>query len=395
MADPARDIVIVGGGVVGSATAYYLTRTRAIPGSRIVIVEKDLSYACSSTARSAGGLRQQFSTPENIAMSQVTLQLIRNLKDTFGPEADVSFKEQGYLLLASPEGAGVLEANLAVQKASGASTVLLRPAEMRDRFPWLNTHGLAAGSFGAAGEGWLDPVSLMNLFRTSARAAGVEVLHDRVVGLEVASGAVQKVRMASGNELSCGALVNAAGPWAGALAALADIELPVEPRKRYVYVIDCRDCPEGLHRAPLTVDPTGAWFRPEGALFITGISPDEEHEPPAVDLADIDHALFTEEVWPRIAARVPAFEAVKVVNAWAGFYDYNVLDQNAVIGPHPDIRNFYFANGFSGHGLQQAAAAGRAISELIVHGAYQTIDLTRFEFGRIARGKPLRELNVI
>ncbi len=150
-----------------------------------------------------------------------------------------------------------------------------------------------------------------------------------------------------------------------------------------------------MHQAPLTVDPTGAWFRPEGRLFITGISPEEDQEPPPSDLADIDHALFTEEVWPRIAARVPAFEAVKVVNAWAGFYDYNTLDQNAIIGAHPEIGNFYFANGFSGHGLQQAAAAGRAISELIVHGAYQTIDLTRFGYDRIARREPLFELNVI
>jgi sarcosine oxidase len=395
MAGPARDIVIVGGGVVGSATAYYLTRTGTVPGSRIVIIEKDVSYADCSTARSAGGVRQQFSTPENIAMSQVTLGLIRNLKETFGPEAEVNFREQGYLLLADESGTGILKSNVEVQRAKGASTVLLGAGEIRDRFPWLNTEGIAGGSLGAAQEGWLDPVSLMNLFRGAARAAGVEVLNDRVTGIEVEGAGVQGVRLASGGIVRCGSLVNAAGPGAGALAALAGVPLPVEPRKRYVYVIDCRDCPPDLHRAPLTVDPSGAWFRPEGAFFITGISPDEEHEPPPVDLAEIDHTLFTEEVWPRIAARVPAFEAVKVVNAWAGFYDYNTLDQNAIVGPHPDIRNFYFANGFSGHGLQQAAAAGRALSELIVYGAYSTIDLTRFGYERIVRGEPLRELNVI
>ena len=179
------------------------------------------------------------------------------------------------------------------------------------------------------------------------------------------------------------------------MAALAGIELPVEPRKRFVYVLDCRAAPESLHAAPLTVDPSGVWFRPEGRFFLSGLSPEEDDEPAADNLDDIDHAFFEEQVWPVLATRVPAFEAVKVVNAWAGFYDYNTLDQNAIIGAHPQIGNFYFANGFSGHGLQQAAAAGRAISELIAHGRFRTIDLTRFGYERIARGEPLFELNVI
>ena len=190
-------------------------------------------------------------------------------------------------------------------------------------------------------------------------------------------------------------MVNAAGPWAGEVAALAGVPLPVEPRKRFVYVIDCREASEALHKAPLTVDPSGVWFRPEGRFFLCGKSPEESEEPPATDLDAIDHAFFESEVWPRLATRVPAFESVKAVNAWAGYYDYNTLDQNAVIGPHPHLSNFYFANGFSGHGAQQGAAAGRAIAELIVHGAFRTIDLTRLGYGRIAEGRPLRERNVI
>jgi glycine/D-amino acid oxidase-like deaminating enzyme len=385
----------VGGGAVGSAAAFYLTRPGALDGRRIIIVEQDPSYALSSTARSAGGLRQQFSTPENIAMSQVTLALIRNLKETFGPEADVGFREQGYLILASEEGRGILASNVTLQREQGADIALLGADELEARFPWLSTAGIGAGSFGQSGEGWLDPVSLMTLFRNAARGAGVQLVHDRVTAVDVIGRALASITLASGRSIPCGALINAAGPSAGALAALAGLDLPVEPRKRFVYVIDCRDALPTLQQAPLTVDPSGVWFRPEGRFFLTGISPDDQREPTPENLDEIDHTFFEEAVWPRLAARVPAFEAVKVINAWAGFYDYNTLDQNAVIGPHPEIGNFYFANGFSGHGLQQAAAAGRAIAELIVHGRYQTLDLTRFGYERIAKGEPLIELNVI
>jgi sarcosine oxidase len=173
------------------------------------------------------------------------------------------------------------------------------------------------------------------------------------------------------------------------------VALPVEPRKRFVYVIDCREASEGLHRAPLTVDPSGVWFRPEGRLFLCGLSPDESREPPESTLDQIDHEWFGAEVWPRLAARVPAFESIKVVNAWAGYYDVNALDHNAIIGPHPQLANFYFANGFSGHGAQQAAAAGRATSELILHGTYRTLDLARLGYARIAARQPLPERNVI
>jgi glycine/D-amino acid oxidase-like deaminating enzyme len=173
------------------------------------------------------------------------------------------------------------------------------------------------------------------------------------------------------------------------------VPLPIEPRKRFVYVIDCRETSEALHKGPLTVDPSGVWFRPEGRFFLCGKSPEESEEPAATDLDAVDHAFFESEVWPRLAMRVPAFESVKAVNAWAGHYDYNTLDQNAVIGPHPTLSNLYFANGFSGHGAQQGAAAGRAVAELIAHGAFQTIDLARLGYGRIAEGRPLRERNVI
>lgn len=390
-APPSADVVIVGGGIVGSATAYHLSRHNR--GRRIVVIERDTTYAYGSTARSAGGVRQQFSTPENIALSQATLDLLRRLDQEFGHAADVSFREQGYLILASPSGRSVLAANVALQQTAGADIAWLNADALHQHFPWLATDGVAAGSFGQSGEGWIDPVQLMTLLRTAAIAAGVTVIRDAVVGFEQTAHAIATVRLASGHRIACGHVVNAAGPQAGAVAEMAGIALPVEPRKRYVYVIDSRRADQALRRAPLTVDPGGVWFRPEGRTFICGVSP--EIEPPAVDLDQIDEAPFHDTVWPALAARVPAFEEAKLLSAWAGFYDYNTLDQNAVIGVHPTTVNLYFANGFSGHGLQQAYAAGRAVAELIEFGTFQTIDLTRFGFARILRGEPVLELNVI
>jgi len=386
------DVAIVGGGVVGSATAWYL-RKHGFSGS-IAIIEKDTTYQNGCTARSAGGIRQQFSTPENIELSKFGLRLIRNLKEEFGPEADVSFHEQGYLILASEEGLPILQDNRRVQIAHGADNVLLMGEDLSARFPWLMTDGLAAGCFGLAGEGWLDPYSLMSLLRRAAVAKGVEVIPGTVAAIAKEAHRITGLTLAAGESIGCGALVNAAGTGAGALAAMAGIALPVAPRKRYIYVLDCPAATEALHKAPLTVQPTGVWFRPEGRNFISGLSPEEHEEPADMDW-EVDYSFFDERIWPALATHVPLFEAIKVINAWVGHYDYNALDQNAVLGPHPEIANFYFANGYSGHGLQQGPASGNAVAELIVHGTYRAIDLRRFGYQRIVDSAPLFERNVI
>ena len=388
----AYDVVIVGGGVVGSASAHYL-RKNGFKGT-IALIEKDTSWAMGCTARSVGGLRQQFSTPENIHLSKFGVTLVKNLQQEFGPDADIGFKEQGYLICASPEGLPVLEENHTVQIANGADNVLLRGDELAGRFPWLVTEGIAAACFGLSGEGWVDPYMFAALFRKSAIARGVELIQGEVTGVPREGQRISGVTLASGEAISCGTLVNAAGTGAGALAAMAGIDLPVGPRKRYVYVLDCPAATEALHKAPLTVIPGGVYFRPEGRNFLAGLSPEEHQEPDTLDW-EVDHTWFEENIWPALAERVPLFEAIKVISAWVGHYDYNALDQNAVIGPHPDVTNFLFANGFSGHGLQQGPAAGNAISELVIDGRYKTIDLVRFGFDRIRNNQPLFEKNVI
>ena len=388
----AYDVVIVGGGVVGSASAHYL-RKNGFTGS-IALVEKDTSWALGCTARSVGGLRQQFSTPENIHLSKFGVTLVKNLKQEFGPDSDIGFKEQGYLICATPEGLPILEENHAVQIANGADNVLLRGDELAARFPWLVTEGIAAGCFGLSGEGWVDPYMFAALFRKSAIARGVELIQDEVTGVTRQGGRITGVTLASGEAIACGTLVHAAGTGAGKLAAMAGIELPVGPRKRYVYVLDCPAATEALHKAPLTVIPGGVYFRPEGRNFLAGLSPEEHQEPDNLDW-EVDHAWFEDNIWPALAERIPLFEAIKVTSAWVGHYDYNALDQNAVIGPHPEVANFLFANGFSGHGLQQGPAAGNAISELVIDGGYKTIDLARFGYDRIRNKAPLFEKNVI
>ena len=386
------DVVIVGGAIIGSAVAYFLTADESFQG-RVLVIEKDPSYQDCSTTRSLASIRQQFSTPVNIQLSQFGVEFLRAVKDRLGADVEVGFREAGYLLLASETGKAILERNVRVQTQQGADVCLLGPAELQARFPWLTTSDLVAGCLGLSGEGWFDAHSLLYALRNTAEARGAEFLTGEVVGLHVAQQRLEAVQLADGRIFSCDELVNAAGPAAGKIARMADIELPVESRKRCVFVFDCRQA-DALQACPLVVDVSGVYFRPEGEYFVCGVSPPADQDPPTEDFR-VEYHLFDEVVWPALAHRVPVFEAIKQVNAWSGHYAYNTLDQNAIVGRHPVLKNFLFANGFSGHGVQQAPGVGCGIAELIVHGAYQTVDITPLGFERVVAGRPLRELNVI
>jgi sarcosine oxidase len=268
----------------------------------------------------------------------------------------------------------------------------LDAAALKRRFPWLSVDGLAAGSLGLSNEGWFDPYALLQAFRRKARSQGVVYLADEVVALERTGTRVAGVRLRSGDAVAADWVVNAAGPHAGKLAAMAGIDLPVAPKKRLIYVFECRQRLDPV--PPLVIDANGIFFRPEGKGYISGTSPPEDQDPDSDDL-EVSYGMWEDTVWPGLAARVPAFEAIKLTRAWAGHYDYNKLDQNGILGPHPEVANFVFANGFSGHGIQQSPAVGRAIAEWIATGGWQTIDLTRFGFARIAERRPLKELYVV
>jgi FAD-dependent oxidoreductase domain-containing protein 1 len=392
-ASQRADVVIVGGAVMGSAVAYFLARDPDFWGS-VIVVEQDPTYATASTTLSAASVRQQFSTPVNIQMSQFAVQVLKHPEWWFPlleTVPDFGFVEGGYLFLASEAGAPALWANHAIQREMLVPVEILSPDELSHRFSWLATEDLAGGSLGTAGEGWFDATSLMQAFQHSARASGVTYVTGEVTGILSFGGRVDAVMLSDGRLIECGTLVNAAGPRAGTLAGFAGVDLPVVPRKRNVYAFSAKTEID----APLVIDPSGVYFRPDEPNYIGGFSPrDGEEDPDTLDLT-VDLAAWEERVWPAIAHRVPAFEAVKMRRAWAGHYEVNTLDHNAIIGPHPGIPNLVFANGFSGHGLQQAPAVGRGLAELIIHGAYRTIDLSPLGYERIAENRPLRELNVV
>ncbi len=387
-------VVIIGGGAIGSAIACFTLSDPAFAGE-VTVVERDPGYSRASSALSASSIRQQFSNAINIELGKFGVEYLRRsggLLAIDGDRPDIGLKERGYLFLASQAGAGVLEENHRLQVSLGTDVALLRPTALCERFPWLSIDGIALGSLGVSGEGWFDGYSLLQAFRRKARSLGAAYVAAEACGFECVSSRIRAVRLAGGTSLPCDTAVNAAGPWAREPSAWLGIDLPVRARRRCVFVFSS---PARIEDAPLVIDPTGVYFRPEGSgQFICGTSPDPSDDPDDLPL-EVDHALFEDTIWPCLAARVPAFEALRQTSAWAGYYEFNTFDCNGIVGCHPAVRNLIFANGFSGHGLQQSPGVGRGVAELIVHGAYRTLDLSPLAFERIAANRPLFERNVV
>jgi len=386
----SNQVVVIGGGVMGSSLAYWLTRLE--PSAGVTVVERDPSYQHASSALSAASIRQQFSTPVNVLVSQASIAFLRNAAvelSVDGDEPDIMLREVGYLYLAGAGGAAALREAHAVQRACGADIALLDRADLKRRFGWLNTAGLSLGSLGLSGEGWFDGYALLMAFARKARRQGARYVNAEVCGFAVEGTRVTEVIAADGSRLACTHVVNAAGPWARRIAAMAAVDLPVFARRRTVYVISC---PTPMTPFPLLIDPSGFWIRPEGAKFIAGFSPADDLDDQPLEP---DYDSFESHLWPALAQRIPAFEEAKLERAWAGYFEMNTVDHNAILGPHPSLENFLFMNGFSGHGMQQAPVVGRAVAELILLGRFETLDLSDLLFTRITENRPLREANVI
>ena len=387
------DVLIVGGAAIGSAAAFFLATQPNFKG-KILVLEQDFSYEKSATALSAASIRHQFSTPENIRLSQFGSSFLQNIANYLAVDDEVpavSFKDRGYLFLATPNGISTLKSNHSVQKSENVDVTLLTPSQLSSRYAWLNVDDLAAGSIGNRGEGWLDANGLMQGFRKKAISLGVQYKQARVEKLKRAGRKIISAELTDGTSIAFDKVINASGIGASALAQTAGIRLPVEARKRTIFFFTSS---AKLENCPMVIDPSGAYFRPEGDGFIGGIAPSSEEDIQCHDFV-IQHHLFEEVLWPILAARVPGFEALRLKRSWAGHYDVNLLDQNVVVGSHPDVDNFLFANGFSGHGLQHSLGIGRALSELVTYGAYQTINLDAFGWERVLNHRPLLETNII
>jgi len=392
---PTYDVVIIGGAIIGSSVAWFLADHLDFDGT-VLVVERDMSYENSSTAHTNSCMRQQFSNPLNIQISRFAANFVRDFRDHMGndPEApEIRVNHYGYMYLASDDGfAETLRANQRVQANLGAGTRIWSPEEIKAAYPFYNVDDIICGSHNLVDEGYFDSGTLFDWWRRKARERGVEYTRGEVVGISGQGDTLTGVRLASGASVRCGTIVNAAGPRAALVASMAGVELPVEPRKRYTFMFDAA---EPLERdLPLTIDPTGVHVRSDGTSYMAGCAPDHD---PAVEPDDfvMDHDIWEEKVWPALAHRIPAFERIKVATRWTGHYAHNRLDRNVIVGAHPAVTNLVFANGFSGHGLQQSPAIGRGVAELIAHGEYRSLDLAPLGYQRIIDNEPFVETAII
>jgi glycine/D-amino acid oxidase-like deaminating enzyme len=386
MPDDVYDVIIVGGGIMGCATAYYLMQSDE--RLRVAVVEMDPTYSQSSTTLSVANVRVQFNLKENIQMSQYALEVLERFHEDMAvgdKVPDIAFGRQGNLFLIVEEARDQAEKGMALQKSLGCQVEWLSPDAIRERYPLYNPEGYAGATFGPQ-DGMMDAYAVLMGYRDKARSLGAEMVHGRVVELLTADGAVAGVRLASGGKKMAGVVVNCAGAWAAEVAQTAGVALPVNPVARQVFALDPAVKPQG--DLPLTITPTGLYFTSEtGGLIVCGKS--MPGDPVGFDFG-WDRGRFTEVLWPELVDFVPAFDRLKIVRGWAGLYAVNTFDGNAILGEWPQLKGFYLANGFSGHGFQQAHAVGRYLSELIT-GARPALDLSIFSPERILENKPVYE----
>ncbi len=394
----AYDVVIIGGAMLGSSTAWFLTDNPDFNGT-VLVIERDPSYAFAATSLTNSCIRQQFSSDLNVRISQFGAEFVQNLPRHMGAASGapkLTINNFGYMYLANTAGfADVLRASHAVQIAAGAATSLMTPDAIRAAYPFYNTDDLVLGSINKVDEGYFDGITVFDWFRRQARARGVEYVTNEVIGMtrRPAGSRIESVTLKSGEVIGCGQVVNASGTRGAVTAQMAGIRIPIEPRKRFTWVFTAE---KPLDRTlPLTIDPSGVHFRQDGKTSYMAGGHADDDPPVALDDFEMDHAIWQDHIWPTIAMRIPQFEAIKVIREWAGHYDFNTLDQNAITGPHPEIANFLFLNGFSGHGLQQSPAMGRGTAEWLTYGAYRTLDLSPLGFARIAAGRPYLEKAII
>jgi glycine/D-amino acid oxidase-like deaminating enzyme len=391
MTQQTFDILIIGGGIMGSSIAYHLKKD-GFEGT-VAVFEKDSTYEFSSTTLSAGGVREQFSTEVNIRISQYSIDFYEKFDEAMavnGEKAHAEFRQRGYLFLASETNWPLIEKNYHFQKRLGANVNLLSVEEALKIIPHLNPKGLVGASFGRK-DGYLDPYGTLQGFIKKARNLGVRYVNDEITGILKDRSQVNGVTTRKGDKYTGAVIVNAAGPWAAEVGKMAGVDLPVDPVRRMVFVFQPSEIFN--YDLPLVVDVTGLYFRHEtGKVIMAGKSILDE--PPGFNFK-VDNAFFNQTMWPILADRIPVFDRLKLIKGWSGLYEINRLDSNALLGEYPGLKGFYMAIGFSGHGFQQAPAVGKAMSELIRLGRYETIDVSPLNYERVISGKLVIEEEVV
>lgn len=386
------DVLIVGGGIVGCCTAYFLKLRN--PGIEVGVIEPDPTYEYASTVRASGGARRLFSCPENIEMSNFGIDFIKRFPQDMatgdGP-APIDWVEQGYLFIVRGDRPlRMLEENAQRQRALGADIRLLDRGQLRDLLPSMRVDDLDGAAYSPR-DGWCDPSSFLQGTRRKAKSMGVDFIADRVCGFVLSNRRIAGAALAGGATLAADVFVNAAGPWAGLVSAMAGMTLPVSPLRRFEHYFTGH---RQIEPIPYVKDLDRLAFRSEGKGFSGGLVNSDE---PRGFNFEVDHDYFENVVWPALAHRFPtAFEGAKCHRTWSGLYEQCELDGNPIIGSWAGNHdNFYVAAGFSGHGMMHAPAAGRGLAELIDGGRFETIDLGRLGYARVLEHAPYPERGIL
>jgi glycine/D-amino acid oxidase-like deaminating enzyme len=386
MSSKKYDVIIVGGGIMGSATAYHLMKMDG--GLKVAVVERDASYARASTTLSMSNVRIQFSLKENILISQYTFEVLEKFEEEMAVEDSrpkVYFHREGNLFLIDKENQQVAEQAFNLQKDLACRIEWWSPQKIKEQFPLYETGKILGGTYGPE-DGHFDAYAMLMGYKAKARALGAVYVNNEVLEILSGRGCISGVRLATQDRLDTEYVINCAGAWAAQVAATAGVALPVVPVKRQIFTLDTAVKPQG--HLPLTVLPSGLYFRTEtGGIILLGKSMAED--PVGIQFS-WDDKRFTEILWPELVEFVPAFDRLRLVRGWAGLYAVNTLDGNAILGEWPEIKGLFLANGFSGHGLQQAPAVGRYLSELILQRPI-SLDLSIFHPDRILGNEPLSE----
>jgi len=386
-------VAIIGGGIIGSSAAYFLARTGN--DVSVAVIEKDSSYSNATTSQGAGGVRRQFSIEENIAQSTFSLDFYKKWKTHMADVPnlpDLKFREQGYLFVVTAAGEDTLLRNEALQRSMGVRTIVMNRQELRRKFPSIDRGDIVQSVY-TPDDGWIDPHAGMWGFRSAAEHHGAAYINGRATSMDTTKSKVMGVNLEDGQKIEADYIINCAGPWVNDIAKMTGTALPIAPMCRLQHFWECPHEFEGL---PLVKDESGMFFRPEGNGFAGG-RPSFDIEPGFVE--DIESGFFAnyfeDTVSPMLTALVPKFKDLRLQRSWSGHYAQNLLDGNVIIGPYSEGHdNLLTACGFSGHGVMHAPAVGRALSELVLHGGYQTLDLTRFGYDRVKRNEPLREIGI-